>query len=60
MSNKEIVVCKIGDYAPVDSNLMATVIFDNKKIAECYTNEDAEFVGKAIKFYQHFGGLNAD
>lgn len=45
------IACKIGDYVAVDAKPMATVIHDDKKIAECYTNEDAEFIANILRDY---------
>lgn len=39
--------CSIGDYGLVRQE-MAAVLYNDKKIAECYTNDDAEFVAAAI------------
>lgn len=41
--------CKIGDYSAVDSVPMAAVIFDDRKICECYTNEDAKMIAAALQ-----------
>jgi len=49
MSKPEVIVCCIGDYAALDKRQWATVIFDDKKVAECYTNEDAELIGMALR-----------
>ncbi|MDQ8050720.1 hypothetical protein [Luteibacter sp.] len=48
----EVVVCTIGDYRAV-RRMMATVLYDDMKIAECYTDDDAKFVGAAILAYTH-------
>lgn len=49
-STGEVMVCKVGDYGPVKRQ-MATVLYDDMKVAECYTDEDAEFIGAAIRAY---------
>lgn len=46
----EVVVCELGDYGPVDRE-MVTVLFDDMKIAECYRAEDAEYVAAALREY---------
>ncbi len=45
----EVVACVIGDYGPVDAKRMATVLYDDRKIAECYTDEDAQIVAAALR-----------
>lgn len=49
--NADVMVCKIGDYGKLDKRMWATVIYDDKKVAECYTNEDAELIGAALRAY---------
>jgi hypothetical protein len=44
----EAVACVIGDYGPVDAKRMATVLLDDRKIAECYRNEDAQLIACAL------------
>lgn len=51
VGDADVMVCQIGDYAELDKRAWATVIYDDKKVAECYTNEDAELVGAALRVY---------
>lgn len=44
----EVMVSRVGDYKAI-RRVMACVLFDDKKIAECYTDKDAQFVGAAIR-----------
>lgn len=46
----EVIVCELGDYGPVDRE-MVTILFDDMKIAECYRAEDAEYVAAALREY---------
>lgn len=39
---------EIGDYGPVDAE-MATVVWDDRKFAECYSDEDATWLAAALK-----------
>lgn len=39
---------EIGDYGPVDAET-ATVIWDDRKFAECYSNEDAVWLAGFLK-----------
>lgn len=39
---------EIGDYGPLDAE-MATVVWDDRKFAECYSNEDAAWLAEALK-----------
>lgn len=39
---------EIGDYGPVDAE-MAAVVWDDRKFAECYSNEHAAWLADALK-----------
>ena len=45
----DIMVCELGDYAVPDARQWATVIMNDQKIAECYSNEGAQLVGAALR-----------
>lgn len=47
----DIMVCELGDYAVPDARQWATVIMNDQKIAECYSNEGAQLVGAALRQY---------
>lgn len=46
--DRRVMVCKIGDYGLLPERKWATVIVDDRKVAECYRNEDAQRIGRAL------------
>jgi hypothetical protein len=46
--DRRVMVCKIGDYGELPPMRFATVIVGDRKVAECYRNEDAQRIGRAL------------